>query len=104
MLNDSAIRNAKSKDKPYKLTDSNGLYLEVKPGGAKLWRYRYRIGGKENVFAVGEYCQTPVGETAEHAKARREGRRFTLAEARAERERCRDLVKQGIHPSHNKRI
>ena len=49
MLTDTRIRNAKKAEgKPYKLTDANGLYLEVKPTGAKLWRYRYRIDGKEN--------------------------------------------------------
>jgi hypothetical protein len=54
MLTDTAVRNAKkAKGKPYKLTDAKGLYLEVKPTGAKLWRYRYRIDGKENVFAAG---------------------------------------------------
>ena len=33
---------------PYKLTDAKGLYVEVRPSGSKLWRYRYRIDGKEN--------------------------------------------------------
>ena len=54
-LTDSKIRNAKPSDKPIKLTDGGGLHLEVRPTGAKLWRYRYRIGRKENVFAIGEY-------------------------------------------------
>jgi integrase len=85
MLTDTQIRNAKPKEKPYKLTDSNGLYLEVRPNGSKLWRYRYRIGGKENLFAVGDY---PA---------------MSLTEARGERESARKLVKQGIHPSHQRR-
>lgn len=85
MLTDTKIRNAKPKEKPYKLTDSNGLYLEVRPNGSKLWRYRYRIGGKENLFAVGDY---PA---------------MSLTEARGERESARKLVKQGIHPSHQRR-
>lgn len=37
-----------------KLADTAGLYLEVKPIGSKLWRYRYRIDGRENLFAIGE--------------------------------------------------
>ena len=45
----------------------------------------------------------PAGESEAQAKTRREGRYFTLAEARSERERCRGLVKQGIHPSHQQR-
>lgn len=103
MLTDTEIRNAKTSDKPLKLKDSNGLYLEVRPNGSKLWRYRYKINGKENLFAVGDYCQPPSGESDDEAKARREGRRFTLSEARVERERCRGLVKQGIHPSQSQR-
>lgn len=86
MLTEMQLRNAKPKEKPYKLTDSNGLYLEVRPNGSKLWRYRYRIGGKENLYAVGDYPAV------------------SLAEARAEREAARKLVKQGIHPAHQRQI
>lgn len=100
-LTDTQIRNTKPlPDKPVKLTDGGGLYLEVRPTGAKLWRYRYRIAGKENVFAVGEYAQPPRGETKEQAQSRRSAGMLTLAEARARREECRALVKQGIHPAH----
>jgi integrase len=101
-LTDSQIRNTKPGDKPIKLTDGGGLYLEVRPSGAKLWRYRYRIGGKENVFAIGEYVQAPSGETKEQAQSRRNAGMLTLAEARARREECRALVKQGIHPAHHR--
>ncbi len=104
MLNDTQIRNAKATEKPLKLTDTNGLILLVTPSGSKHWRYRYRIDGKENMFALGEYCQPLPGESGEAAAIRRDGRKFTLAEARVERERCRSLVKQGIHPSKQKRI
>ena len=99
-LTDARIRNTKPAEKPIKLTDGGGLYLEVRKTGTKLWRYRYRIAGKENVFAIGEYCQAPAGE-AEAANRRASGR-FTLAEARQERDRCRGLVKQGVHPAHNR--
>jgi len=71
-------------DGPYKLTDGGGLYLEVRLSGAKLWRYRYRIAGKENVYALGTYPQIP------------------LTDARTERDKARALVKQGIHPAHNR--
>lgn len=103
MLSDTTIRNTKAETAPIKLTDGNGLFIEVRPNGSKLWRYRYRIDGKENLFAMGEYCQPPSGETDGDAELRRAGRRFTLKEARAERERCRSLVKQGIHPSRHHR-
>jgi hypothetical protein len=102
-LTDSQIRNAKPlPDKSLKLTDSEGLYLEVRKTGAKLWRYRYRIAGKENVFAVGEYAQAPSGEVKEQTQSRRNAGMLTLAEARARREECRALVKQGIHPAHHR--
>lgn len=81
-LTDVKIRQARAADKVLKLTDGNGLYLEVKPNGSKLWRYRYRIAGKENLFAVGEY---PT---------------LSLQDARRARDDARELVKQGIHPSH----
>jgi integrase len=118
-LTDSQIRQAKpcekpiEKDKsgkqiyetvdgPYKLTDGGGLYLEVRPTGAKLWRYRYRIAGKENVFAIGEYAQAPSGETEEQTQSRCNAGMLTLAEARARRKECRALVKEGIHPAHHR--
>ncbi|MBF5013928.1 tyrosine-type recombinase/integrase [Burkholderia pseudomultivorans] len=81
-LTDIKIRQAKAGDKPTKLTDGNGLYLLVKPSGSKLWRYKYRIAGKENLFAIGEYPTV------------------SLQDARAARDEARELVKNGLHPSH----
>jgi hypothetical protein len=82
MLTDTQCRNAKPKDKPYKLLDSKGLYLEVKPNGVKPWRYRFELreGGtfKESLFAVGDYVLAPRGETPEEAQTRRGGGSFTL--------------------------
>src|SRR6185295_14296609 len=98
MLSDTRIRNAKAKARPYKLTDAKGLYIEVRPSGAKLWRYRYRIGERENLYALGEYAKAPEIESPEQASARRQAGQFTLEEARQERLRARGLVKQGIHP------
>ncbi len=120
-LTDKAIEAAKAGEKPQKLTDRNGLCLEVRPSGSKLWRYRYRIDGKENVFAIGEYCKQGEDEKAPRGKLspealkaaqdameaaaaqRRNRHEFTLAEARIERDKCRSMVKQGIHPSHNRK-
>ncbi len=51
-LSDTAIRNAKPLDKPYKLTDAQGLYLLIKPNGSKLWQLKYRFGGKEKKAGV----------------------------------------------------
>ena len=83
-LTDAKIRNTKAGDKPLKLTDGGGLYLEVRPTGTRLWRLRYRIDGKENVFAIGGYPE--IG----------------LADARDAREKAKPLIRQGIHPSHNR--
>jgi integrase len=108
MLNDTQCRNAKPQDKPYKLRDSNGLYLEIKPNGVKAWRYRFELREdgkiKESVFAIGDYVSPPSGETPEEAKARRDGRRFTLAEARDERTKARALVKQGVNPAQHRQL
>ena len=56
MLTDSKCRTAKCKDKPYKLSDTKGLYLGVKPNGVKAWRYRFKLTKaaetKESVFAI----------------------------------------------------
>ena len=83
-LTDAKLRSAKADEKPYKISDSGGLYLLVKPNGSRLWRWKYRIAGKENHYAIGEY--PTIG----------------LADARAERDEARKLVKEGVHPSHNR--
>jgi Integrase len=81
-LTDLKIRRSKPDTKAYKVADSGGLYIEVRPTGSKLWRYRYRIAGKENVFALGEYPEV------------------SLSDARTARDEAKALVKQGIHPAH----
>ncbi len=108
MLNDRECKNAKRQEKPYKLPDGNGLYLEVKPNGVKAWRYRFELRqdgvAKESVFAIGTYASPPSAESAEQAAARRAGGVFTLAEARDERAKARALVKQGINPAHSRQL
>lgn len=51
-ISDAALRAAKLARKPYKLSAGNGLYLEVTPNGAKHWRWKYRLLGKENRVAA----------------------------------------------------
>jgi integrase len=108
MLTDTRCRTAKPKERPYKLSDGKGLHLEVKPNGVKAWRYRFELRevGKirESVFAIGDYATAPHGETQDEALLRRNGGRFTLAEAREERIKARALVKQGINPAHNRKL
>ena len=61
-LSDTTIRTAKPKDKLYRLTDANGLCLEVTPTGSKLWRYRYRFNGSaKNTTASGNPIPICIG-------------------------------------------
>lgn len=55
MLTDKAIRALKPRDRPYKASDGLGLYLLVQPTGSRLWRFKYRHGGKEGVESLGAY-------------------------------------------------
>jgi hypothetical protein len=54
-LTDIAIKNAKPKDKKYRLRDSDKLFLEIYPNGVKGWRVRYRRNGKEREICLGNY-------------------------------------------------
>lgn len=97
-LTDTQIRNAKPKAKPFRLSDGNGLHVEVRPTGAKYWRYRYRIDGKENMFAAGEYVQPPARESASQIAERIAAGKMTLSEARVRLAEWRATVKLGKHP------
>jgi hypothetical protein len=46
-LTNTAIQNAKPAEKPYKLYDTDGLFMQVTPAGGKWWRFKYRFEGKE---------------------------------------------------------
>jgi hypothetical protein len=52
-LMDTAIRNAKAGERPLRLFDGGGLYLEVSPTGGKWWRLKYRLDGKEKRLPSG---------------------------------------------------
>ncbi|EKT1936612.1 DUF4102 domain-containing protein, partial [Salmonella enterica] len=54
-LSDAKIRSIKPLDKPFKLTESHGLYLLVNPGGSRLWYLKYRFNRKESRIALGAY-------------------------------------------------
>jgi integrase len=80
-LTDVSCRNAQPSEKPYKLTDSEGLYLLVQPNGSKLWRYKYRFAGKEKTLSIGQYPN------------------IKLVQARDERTKAKKLVVAGQDPS-----
>lgn len=54
-LNDTKIRSLKPSAKPFKVSDSHGLYLLVNRGGSRLWCLKYRVNGKEPRFSLGTY-------------------------------------------------
>ncbi len=83
-LTDVAVRNAKPREKEYKLSDSSGLYLLVTPSGGKLWRLKFRTDGREKKLALGAYPE--IG----------------LSDARKRRDEARELVAAGKDPSREK--
>jgi integrase len=98
-LTDTLINSTKAAPEPVKLTDGGGLFLLINPNGSRLWRYRYRINGKENVFALGEYGKGPNGEASEAKALRVASGILTLSEAREAHAKAKMLVKSGQHPS-----
>lgn len=74
-LTDSKIRATKPSATPFKLTDSQGLYLLINPGGSRLWYLKYRFNGKESRIALGPYPQVSLSD----ARQQREGIRKLLA-------------------------
>lgn len=85
-LSDTAIRNVKPADKPLRMFDGGGMYLEVSPAGGKLWRLKYRFDGKEKRLALGTYPE------------------ISLSIARERREDARKLLALGIDPSVHRKI
>ena len=80
-LTDVKIRNAKPTRKAQRLWDSGGLYLEVSPAGGKLWRFKYRIHGKEKLLGLGKWDTV------------------SLREARELRDECKKVLAKGLDPS-----
>jgi integrase len=81
-LTDLVCRKTKPCDSLKKYSDMHGLQLWIFPNGSKLWRYAYRFDGKQKLIAVGRYPQV------------------SLHDARAEREKARESLRQGRDPSH----
>jgi len=70
-LSDLAVRSAKPGQKVARLFDGGGLYLEITPPGGKLWRLKYRFGGKEKVLALGKYPEVSLRDARERRDAAR---------------------------------
>jgi integrase len=84
-LTDAAIRTAKPGEKPYKLADERGLFLLINPNGAKWWRLKFRVEGKEKALSLGTYPDT------------------SLKEARSKRDEARKQLAEGIDPSQQRK-
>jgi len=86
-LSETAIRKAKPRDKPYKLADGGGLYIEVQPSGGKWWRWKYRrpITRKENRLSFGTFPDV------------------RLVAARAKRDAARTLLASGVDPGEQRK-
>ena len=85
MLSDTQIRATKPCEKPVRLYDERGLYLEVTTTGGRWWRFKYRFAGKEKLLSMGTYPDTP------------------LKAARDKRDRARALLEEGVDPSDARR-
>jgi hypothetical protein len=84
-LSELAVRNAKAKEKSYKLTDAGGLYLYVTKTGARSWRLDYVFESKRKTLALGQY---PV---------------LGLADARKKRDEAKSALLDGIDPGAAKK-
>ena len=62
-LSDVQIRSLKPRDRVYKVSDAHSLYIEVHPTGARLWRFKYTMHGKQKRIALGAYGCTNGGVT-----------------------------------------
>lgn len=84
-LTDAAAREAKPREKAYKLPDAGGLYLWIAPTGLKSWRLKYRFQRKEKILTIGQYPKV------------------SMKKAREEREAAKALLRDGIDPSAEKK-
>lgn len=85
-LTATAVKNAKPRNKQYKMADGKGLFLLVTQKGGKWWRYKYRFHGKEKLLALGTYPDT------------------SLKDARNSHDKSRKLLAKGIDPSEVKKL
>ncbi len=110
-LTELAIRNAKAREKPYKLYDERGLYLIVRPNRAHWWRFRFTVGGRGKLLSLGVYpdvslrrarakCDEPrrqVADEMDRAVRRRAGVDL-LARLAADRQIARGRRSPAIRP------
>ncbi|WP_348767867.1 integrase arm-type DNA-binding domain-containing protein [uncultured Salinisphaera sp.] len=83
-LTATKVDKAKPRDKAFKLSDGDGMFLLVSPKGGRAWRLKYRIHGKEKQLALGTYPDV------------------SLKLARERRADARKAIAAGIDPSAQK--
>lgn len=83
-LSDIKVRSSKPREKVYKVSDFEGLFVLVKPNGSKLWQFKYRLHGKERLLSIGVYPDV------------------SLAQARKMKDEARALVAAEVDPSEAK--
>lgn len=95
-LSDLEVRNAKPKQRPYKLYDGDGLFLRVPPSGVKSWQLRYKHNGSEQVYSIGKLKRVSLKEAREqvHQLLKLVANGLQLTKYR-EVERERRLIEQG---------
>lgn len=87
VLTDLKLRRLKPRDKPYEVTDGLGLYVEVMPSGARVFRYRYMLDGKREKVTLGTYPDVSLAEAqAEHAKLRLQVKKHRVSPAAVKRQ------------------
>ncbi|MGD9554288.1 MAG: integrase arm-type DNA-binding domain-containing protein [Arcobacteraceae bacterium] len=74
-LNDTQLKNAKAKEKDYKLSDGEGLYFVVKKNGTKSWRYDFSYGGKRKSMSFGIYPTVSLKD----ARTKKDEAKYSLA-------------------------
>lgn len=75
-LTDTKLRNAKTAEKDYSITDGSGLSILITSKGGKWWRFRYRYLGKYKLMSLGTYPEVPLAD----ARHRRDDARKLLAQ------------------------
>lgn len=99
-LTDLAVKNAKPGKTPKRMSDGGGLFLEIRPNGAKYWRMAYRFAGKQKLLALGVYPHVSAHDAREGARLAREhltaGRDPAQARKHSKETVCCDGTFQGV--------
>jgi hypothetical protein len=91
MLTDTKLKNIKPREKPYKLTDRDGLYVTVLTTGSISFRYNYRINGRQETVVLGSYGVG--GLTLLEAREKLGGAKKALADGKSPaRQRAREKL------------